>query len=339
MASRRNRERNPNLGRSHETAAPPPKAPAARPASMPAAIPLPPGTSATDQSRTYWLATGIIVSLTCWLLFDTTIVNLIRSWSDEQDYSHGFLVVPFAVLLLWLRRESFPKESRIPGWGGLVLIALSFGVRHVGERFYLTPLAGWALVLWLAGACWLAGGLGVFRWASPGLFFLLFMIPLPFRLEQALSWHLQSVTTAIGCAMLQCLGQPAIAEAHRIFLGDHVLEVEQACSGLRMMIGIAAVAFAFAAIHRSPWWKKAVLALAVGPVAMLSNAVRVVATGLLMQTVSGEAAARFSHDAAGWAMIIVAVLLFGSLVVWLDRIIIVVETESARELLKRPVSA
>ena len=81
------------------------------------------------------------------------------------------------------------------------------------------------------------------------------------------------------------------------------------------------------------------MALAVGPVAMLSNAVRVVATGLLMQTVSGEAAAKFSHDAAGWAMIVVAVLLFGSLVVWLDRIIVVVETESSRELLKRPVPA
>jgi len=84
-------------------------------------------------------------------------------------------------------------------------------------------------------------------------------------------------------------------------------------------MGIAAVAFAFAVIHECPWWKKIVLALAVVPVAMLSNAVRVVATGQLMQMVSGEAAARFSHDAAGWAMIVVAIMLFGLLVAYLER--------------------
>src|SRR5262249_6095679 len=133
MASRRNRERSPNLGRSQE-------AQAAGPVSIPAGTPLPSGPCAGEQSRTYWIATGIVACLTFWLLFDSTITSLIRSWSDEQDYSHGFLVVPFAVLLLWLRRDSFPKESRIPGWGGLVLIGLSFGVRYVGERFYLTPL-------------------------------------------------------------------------------------------------------------------------------------------------------------------------------------------------------
>jgi exosortase/archaeosortase family protein len=101
-------------------------------------------------------------------------------------------------------------------------------------------------------------------------------------------------------------------------------------------MGIAAVAFAFIVLHRRPWWEKLVIAGAVLPVAMCSNAVRVVVTGLLMQIVSGEAAARFSHDAAGWAMIVLAAVLFGVLVAYLNRLIIQVEVETGRQLLRRP---
>jgi exosortase len=295
--------------------------------------------NARAQPRSYWLLAGLLSGgLLIWL-FGPTLQGLMRVWDTEPDYSHGFLVAPFAAIMLWMRKDSAPQVSSVPGWGGLGLLLLSFLVRYAGERFFLTPLSGWALVLWLAGTCWLLAGYRMFVWAVPSLVFLLFMVPLPFRFEQTLSWQLQSVTTRFSTFVLQCLGQSAIAERHTIFLGDHVLEVEQACSGLRMVMGIAAVAFAFIVLNRRPWWEKVVIALAVMPVAMCSNAVRVVVTGLLMQTVSGEAAKHFSHDAAGWAMIVLAALLFGMLVAYLKRLIVQVEVESGRHLLRRPVSS
>ena len=165
--------------------------------------------------------------------------------------------------------------------------------------------------------------------------FLLFMIPLPFRFEQLMSWRLQTITTRVSTAILECLGQAAIAEGHTIYLGEHVLEIEQACSGLRMFMGISAVAFAFIVMNRRPWWEKAILILAVAPVAMLANAIRVVATGLLMQLVSGQAAQKFSHDAAGWGMIVVAALLFGILAAYLRKLIVAVDYETGRQVLRR----
>jgi exosortase len=153
-----------------------------------------------------------------------------------------------------------------------------------------------------------------------------------------MSWYLQTATTAIGTFILQCLGQPAIAEQHTIYLGDHVLEIEQACSGLRMCMGIMAVAFAFAVLHARSWREWVALTIAVVPVAMLANALRVVTTGLLMQIVSSEAAAKFSHDVAGWGMILVAILLFGLFVAYLRRLVITVEVDSGRQVLMKPVS-
>lgn len=241
--------------------------------------------------------------------------------------------------MLWMRRESLPKYSAIPGWGGLAVLVASFGVRYAGERLFLVPLSGWALVMWVIGACWLIAGYRVMVWALPSLLFLLFMIPLPFSVEQTMSWHLQTVTTQLSCAILQCLGQPAIAEGHTIYLGGHTLEVEQACSGLRMFMGIAAVAFAFIVLHQRPWWEKLILVLAVAPVAMIANAVRVVATGLLTNMVSSEAAAKFSHDVAGWAMIFVAAGLFGLVIVYLRRLIVPIQLETGRHLLSRPLAS
>jgi exosortase len=240
--------------------------------------------------------------------------------------------------MLWVRRKSFPVNSCIPGWGGLLLLAASLALRYAGERLFLMPIGGWALILWLAGAVWLLAGRRATFWATPALLFLFFMVPLPFRFEQLLSWQLQTITTRCSTVILECFGLPAIAEGHTVYLADHVLEVEQACSGLRMFIGIAAVAFALATLQQRPWWENLILALAVAPVAMLANSLRVVITGLLLMVVRGEAAAKFSHDAAGWVMIVSATAMFTMLAAYVRRLVIPVEIATGRELLRRPVA-
>jgi exosortase len=115
--------------------------------------------------------------------------------------------------------------------------------------------------------------------------------------------------------MLQLLGQPAFSEGNVILLGNHELEVAQACSGLRLFASVIALAYAYLVLVRRAWWEKVILLFAVGPIAVVSNAVRIVMTGLLFQFTTGEMAHRFSHDFAGWVMIPLAAALFG-LVLW-----------------------
>ncbi|MFV2069809.1 MAG: exosortase/archaeosortase family protein [Pirellulales bacterium] len=114
---------------------------------------------------------------------------------------------------------------------------------------------------------------------------------------------------------LQSLGQPVLAKGNTILLGEHQLEVEQACSGLRIFVGIGALAFAYVIVVRRTWWEKLLLLLSALPIALLANSARIVVTGLLYQLVSGEAARTFSHDVAGWVMIPFAAALFG-VVLW-----------------------
>jgi exosortase len=199
--------------------------------------------------------------------------------------------------------------------------------------WFIEAVQAWSILLWLAGACWFLGGRRLLWWSLPAIGFLSFMIPLPFRAERMLSQPLQAVAARFSCWLLQLLGQPAIREGNIVIINDIELAIVEACSGLRIFVSIVALAFAFAVFFHRPWWTKAALFASVLPVALISNAVRIALTGLLHVYFSGEAAHRFSHDAAGLFMIPFAAALMLGVVWYMDKLLFEVETASARDLL------
>jgi len=247
-----------------------------------------------------------------------TLAALVKVWDTEPDYSHGYFVAPIALYFLWARRHTFPgisHQHRI--WPGIALLGLAATFRYLAAEYYLEPIDGWSLLLWFAGLAWVLGGRKCLRWSLPSIIFLIFMIPLPFRVERMLSLPLQQFAAMASGWLLQCFGLPAVAQGNTILLGSHTLEVEQACSGLTIFIGIAALAFAYVVLVRRSWWEKAILVFAVLPIALIANATRIVLTGLLMEYASDEAAQKFTHDLAGWLMLPFAALLFALTLVYL----------------------
>jgi exosortase len=214
-----------------------------------------------------------------------------------------------------MRRDQFPGLSARLAWSGLVLIAGSIAMRAFAAHYYLTAIEGWSILVWVGGVVWFLCGWQVFRWSLPSVLFLWFMVPLPFRLEHALSRPLQYAATHASCWILQCFGQPAIAENNIILLGDMTLEVEQACSGLRIFVGIVALAFVYFVLVRRAWWEKGILVLSIVPIALAANITRIVATALLFQRFGGSEAHDLIHNVAGYVMIPYAALLFAA-VLW-----------------------
>jgi exosortase len=268
---------------------------------------------------------GLVVLAAFAWAYWPTLVNLVSAWDREPDYSHGYFVLPLALFFLYARRDTFPGLKLGLAWPGLVLIAMSIGVRMFGARYYVDPIDGWSILFWVAGVVWLLGGWRVFWWSAPSIAFLWFMIPLPWRVERWLSLPLQRIATKISCWGLQCLGQPALAEGNTILIEDFHIEVEQACSGLRIFVGIVALAFAYIILVRRPWWERALLLLSVVPIAIIANSTRIIATALLNQYVSGEAAHTFTHDISGYVMIPFAAGLFALLLWYLSSLVREVE--------------
>ncbi|MFO0817946.1 MAG: exosortase/archaeosortase family protein [Pirellulales bacterium] len=264
-----------------------------------------------------------------------TLSGLVAAWDREADYSHGYLVAPLALWFLWSRRDQFPGIDRRYAWLGLVLIGVSFGIRAVGAALFVDAIDGWSMIPWLAGAVWVVCGPRVARWSAPAIAFLVFMIPLPFMIERGLSVPLQRIATQLSVAALQTLGRPALAEGNVILLGDYRLEVAEACSGLRIFMSVVALACAYALIARRPWWQKVVLMLAIAPIALVANASRIVATGLMYEFASSDLARRFSHDFAGWMMIPLAAALFGFTLWYLGKLVRVEECVDPRMMPRR----
>jgi len=293
---------------------------------------------------------GIALIAGVWAYWPT-LVAIVSAWEREADYSHGYLVVPLALVFLWIRRGAYPGFASPAYILGIGLLATSVLARYLGARFYYDFIDGYSFLLWLAAMVALLGGRKVLWWTLPSIGFLFFMIPLPFGIEMAMSQPLQRIATKLSCAGLQVLGQPAFAEGNVILLGDQQILVAEACSGLRLFMSVVALAYAFVAVGRLPdlrkerldfiqflrgklsktvqgglvddggpqsqrtLWENAILLTSIAPIAILANATRIVVTGLLFQFSSGEVAHKFSHDFAGYAMIPLAAAMFG-LMLW-----------------------
>ena len=245
----------------------------------------------------------------------------IEVWTGSPDEQHGFLVIPIALLLLYLRRPSFPSGTARLDLRGLVLLALAAGMRIYSERYIRPWMEMWSFPLWIGGAVWLFGGWKVFRWAAPVIAFLLFMAPLPGQVQTAAGYPLQLLAASVSGWVLQMLGQPAFVAGTTILLGDQTLDVERACAGLRMFHGMLAVAFAWSLFCRYNW-PRFVFTMAVAPlIAIIVNVIRIVATGLLVQRLGSETAQSLSHDWAGMVMIPSGAVLFFLLDGLIDRLI------------------
>jgi exosortase len=136
----------------------------------------------------------------------------------------------------------------------------------------------------------------------PALAFLLFMVPLPFRLEVALAHPLQRIATLISTLALQTLGFAAFSEGNTIRMGAIRIGVVEACSGLSMLMIFFALCTAVAMLTRRPIWERLLVVASAVPIALLANILRIVVTGVLHKVVGKEMADFVFHDLAGWLM-------------------------------------
>jgi exosortase len=245
------------------------------------------------------LGAGLLAAL-AWSYWPA-LVNLEERWRTDPQYSHGFLVPAFALVVLWRRRKSAPADVRPSAWGVAGLMAAA-GLRLAGGYFYFDWLEGLSLLLSLAAVAVLAGGFRFGRWLLPALAVLLFLFPLPFQAGTALAGPLRQLATQVGTYALQTLGFAAVAEGNVVVVGDFRIGVAEACSGLGMLWAFFALSTTVALVVRRPMWERVVLFLSAAPIGVLMNLLRITATAWVFCTLGAGAAHTFFHDLAGWLM-------------------------------------
>jgi exosortase len=230
-----------------------------------------------------------------------TLVDLHHRWSDDPRYSHGYLVPLFSLFLLWWRRNLLSGAAPRSSVWGILLIAAG-AAKFAGARFYYNWFDAASLLPTLAGITLLLGGWPALRWAWPSIAFLIFMIPLPYRVEFALGYPLQRTAVAASTYALETLELPALAEGNIIVINDVKVNVAEACNGLGMLFMFFAYAVGAAIVVRRTVFEKALIVASAAPIAVIANVARIVLTGVLMDTVGQTTGDSFYHDLSGWLM-------------------------------------
>ena len=259
----------------------------------------------------------------------TTLGELVQLWSQDPQYSHGYLVPAFALYLLWQRREKLNGIGLAWDWWGLLLLAVGTLIRLTGDFVFLPWLDVASLIPCLAGLCVLFAGRRSLSWCWPALAFLLFMLPLPYRIQIALASPLQHMATSASTYLLQTFGFPTLSEGNVILLNETRIGVVEACNGLSMLITFFALSAAVAILLPGHWIHRVVILLSAVPIALASNIVRILTTAILHETVGSGIANLLFHDLAGWFMMPLALTMMG-LEWWLLRHLLVEVPRPAR---------
>jgi exosortase len=281
------------------------------------------------NKKTASVAAGsLLVGGLFWSLWPA-LASMANRWSNDPRYAHGYLVPMFSLALLWMRRARLNGGKPSGSSWGLALVGLGAALQLAGGYFCQGTVQGLAVLPYLGGIALLVGGRPVLEWAWPAIAFLAFMIPLPWRVENALGPPLQFIATAVSTYLLQFLGFMAFAEGYVIHLNDARIGVVEACSGLSMLITFVALSTGTALVVKRPLLDRVVLVASSIPVALLANVARITLTGVLHECVGGQVASRFYHDLAGWLMIPFAVALYWCEIWVLSRLLIETKDEAS----------
>ena len=232
-------------------------------------------------------------------------------WQTDE-FGHAPIILVIAMWLFWQVREKITAAPDRPlhalGWLSLTVGILLYGLGRVfnisSVEFISQPLVVVALFLLLKGTAAL-------RIAWFAVFYLMFMVPLPATLVDAVTGPLKQWISVIVVDVLYAAGYPISRTGVSITVGQYQMLVADACSGLNSMFTLAALGTLFMYVmSRTSKLHNGAILVALLPIAFFANIVRVISLVLVTYHFGDEAGQGFMHGAAGLLLFLVALALF-----------------------------
>ncbi len=234
--------------------------------------------------------------------FKAGLLAMVNWWDTMEEYSHGYMIPMVALFLLWQRAPMLANKPVQGQWGGFVLMVFALALWVLGELSALFVVVQYAFLLALIALIWsLMGRHALLIWWA-AIAYLIFMIPLPAFLFNALSAKLQLISSMAGAEFLRLVGISVYLEGNVIDLGGYKLQVVEACSGLRYLFPLMSFGFLIAYVFRGPTWQRVVLFLATIPITVFMNSFRIGFIGVTVDRWGIEMAEGFLHDFEGWSV-------------------------------------
>jgi exosortase len=254
-----------------------------------------------------------LVALAAIAVYLPVLSSLVAQWASDENYSHGFLIVPFAIYFAWTERSALAAAPVRPSILGLLVVCGSLLVLIgglFGAELFLSRIS---LIGVVAGTVLFLLGPQHLRLLAFPIALLILMVPLPAIVFNQIAFPLQLFASRVGEVALTTAGIPVLREGNVLELSTMKLEVAQACSGIRSLVSLVTLGVILGKLSEPRRWARVVLALAAVPIAIIENAARVAGTGLAAHWIGPQAAHGFIHTFSGWVMFVLAfALLLGT---------------------------
>lgn len=256
---------------------------------------------------------GLSTLLFCWaVLFFPTYHDLWQGLWRSNDQSQGPIVLALSIWLMGrkMSQPDFPAPAlRSSGWGwclfgaGLLLYVLGRSQEillfEVGAQ---VPIVAALLVLLYGEA--------VLKQVWFPLLFMLFMVPLPGGVVDALTMPMKlAVSWAVECA-LYGLGYPIARNGVVLQMGQYKLLVADACAGLHTLFTLESLGLLYLhLVRRESWFRNVILAVLIVPIAFAANSIRVASLVLITYYYGDAVGQGFLHGFAGMTLFVSAFLI------------------------------
>ena len=249
------------------------------------------------------------------LAFWAPLQNLTRFALEHDWGTHIFFVVPLSLYVIYLeRKDIFSGRQPSPVLGSILLLvsAISAWLVHlVSPAASSLSLQILTLVMFWLSAFLFCYGLEAFSRGRFGLIFLLLLVPIPeFIVDKAIFW-LQGGSAAVAYWLLRLFGVPTMREGFTLHLPALDLEVEKECSGIRSSLVLVVTTLVAGHFVLRSFWSKSLLLLAIIPIVIFKNGVRIVSIALLTLYVNRAFLHGWLHRSGG-----IVFYLLGLLALW-----------------------
>lgn len=286
--------------------------------------PLGPGTG--PQAWRAELVTWLPIIAGLIVLYVPSLVDLFQGvWSDDEQM-HGPIVLGISC---WLLYRNWPtmiavsegERTHSAGWPVFVIGLLAY---TLGRALDVLVLEIGSVIWLLTGTILLTRGVKALKAQWFALFFMLFMVPLPGMIVDAVTMPMKMAVSYVAEHVLFWVGYPIGRNGVILQVGQYMLLVADACAGLHTLLTLEALGLLYLnLVRRDSLFRNVTLAILIVPISFTANVIRVMALSLITYHFGDEAGQGFLHGFAGMVLFLSALMLiigFDTLLQGIERI-------------------
>jgi exosortase C (VPDSG-CTERM-specific) len=285
--------------------------------------------SSPHRRKTWRFWSGTCFAIVLLAAFAQPLLLLVNYAAGSELYSY-ILLVPFvSAYLLFLRRDQLPRNYVID-----LPLAIVFLAGGLGILVFTTWLdfAGRApadndrlALLTLSFLCCLAAGVffflgrGWMRAAALPMAYLIFMVPMPDAMVDALERASIAASAEVANLLFHLSGTPFLRMGKIFQLPNITIEVAQECSGIRSSWVLCMTSILAANLFLKTPWRRFALVAFVIPLAILRNGFRILVIGLLCVNIGPQMIHSLIHRRGGPVFFMLSLIPFFLVLWWLRK--------------------